>query len=295
MTPPRLLIVAGLPRTGTTYLYHNLAKHPAFFAPFRKELNYFLTNHGRGPKWLHGLYKGMGPDQWGLDVSPSYFVDLASIERIKAHGNRTKVLFCVRHPVDFALSWYKQQLTHFRSFMPFGEFLESWTARRGDGHVTISLSGGHLRRSIEAFRQGFGKDMLLYNFQEFTRDRLHILAAVERFMGVEPLDPAAYDDVRINAADRRHLRPLNYLLSREWFISLVEHTVPHGLIRGVRDAMDRHSRPARQAAKPQTHEEEADWKRLAQEVLAEDVRHYERLFRHHAVQLGDGSQFTTCI
>ena len=43
-----LFIVYGMPRTGTTYLYHALADHPQIYVPYRKESMFFSVNFDKG-------------------------------------------------------------------------------------------------------------------------------------------------------------------------------------------------------------------------------------------------------
>ena len=79
---PRLFVIAGMPRTGTTSLFHILGGHPEIFQPYRKEVGYFLFRHDRGPDWFRRVYRAMGPRQVGLDVVPEYFFSPCAIERI---------------------------------------------------------------------------------------------------------------------------------------------------------------------------------------------------------------------
>ncbi len=100
----RLFVVAGMPRSGTTFLYHNLQKHPALFLPFRKESNYFFVNYARGVEWYRSLYRKITPDQVGGDISPFYFMDQRAIPRIAEFSPDVKVILAVREPAAPACS-----------------------------------------------------------------------------------------------------------------------------------------------------------------------------------------------
>ena len=106
--PEQMLIIAGMPRGGTTTLYHIFDNHPGFFTPFRKETAYFSLNFYKGEKWYKGLYAGCPDGVPGLDISPQYFVDLRAIERIKALMPNAKVVLSVRDPVDWIKSSFFQ-------------------------------------------------------------------------------------------------------------------------------------------------------------------------------------------
>jgi hypothetical protein len=71
---PNVFIIPGMPRCATTFLYHNLQKHPSVFCPFRKETNYFSVNYHKGIDWYRHLYREIRPGQIGADVSPSYLL-----------------------------------------------------------------------------------------------------------------------------------------------------------------------------------------------------------------------------
>ena len=92
MTRPKIFVVFGMPRTGTTYLYHALARHPRIFVPYRKESYFFSVNHGKGEDWFRSLYKGIGTDQIGADINPLYYLDADSIDRILAYDPNVKVI-----------------------------------------------------------------------------------------------------------------------------------------------------------------------------------------------------------
>ena len=95
------VIIAGMPRGGATSLYHILNRHPALFVPYRKETAYFSYNYYKGERWYRGLFREMPPACFGLDVSPQYFMDPRSIERVKAFAPDTKVILAIRDPVDW--------------------------------------------------------------------------------------------------------------------------------------------------------------------------------------------------
>jgi len=73
-----LAIVLGMPRAGTTTLYHWLGQHLQIFTPWRKELAYFSRNFARGEAWYRRFYSGMADGTMGIDATPEYFMDRTS-------------------------------------------------------------------------------------------------------------------------------------------------------------------------------------------------------------------------
>ena len=78
-----IIVIPGMPRAGTTFLYHNLQKHPSIFLPFRKEIDYFnrIYRH-RGINWFHSLFKGIRDGQYAGDISPACWFEPNTIKYI---------------------------------------------------------------------------------------------------------------------------------------------------------------------------------------------------------------------
>ena len=51
------VLVAGFPRSGSTYLYHLLKQHPDIYIPQIKEINYFNKGNIRNMQSKIDLYK----------------------------------------------------------------------------------------------------------------------------------------------------------------------------------------------------------------------------------------------
>lgn len=288
---PQLCIVAGLPRAGSTFLYHNLGLHPQIFPPFRKETNFFLSNYNRGLDWYLSLFaERTAAHRYCLDVSPSYFVEHQTIERIQQYGGKSKIIIVVRDLDDLAVSWYEQQLTHFNDFISFEQFLTDWTAQRGDEKVHINMGNAPFKRSILAYKKAFGEDLLLIKFDEIRHNSLSVLNAIEDFLGVESFYQADnYTDGAINARNRANFRPLTWLLSREWLITLINKLFPRQLILKLRSMLDTKSMPERSVSEASVADAPDPRKALAKQVIAEDIAYFDELFSQGNIQLGDGT------
>ena len=120
-----LVIIAGMPRAGTTSLYHVLAKHPAFYASYRKETAYFSYNYQfKGVEWYRDLFRGRKPHQLGLDISPQYFMDRRSIDRIVDFCEHPKVISCLfAIQLSTGSSRCFEQINKFEHKNSFAEFL----------------------------------------------------------------------------------------------------------------------------------------------------------------------------
>ena len=50
------VVMVGMSRAGTSFMYHNLQKHPGLFLPSRKEIGYFAHHHNQGQSWYKEFY-----------------------------------------------------------------------------------------------------------------------------------------------------------------------------------------------------------------------------------------------
>lgn len=164
-----LFIVAGVFRSGTTFLHHYFQKHPLIWVSPRKETEYFGVNYHRELKWFLSLYRGMGPEQIGCDISPSYFTDPSTIGRIKSFNPEVKVALSIRDPVEMALSLYAHLNTYLWKLPSFEEFINTYNLPRCNGYYKLEFSSGQITRGIESYCEAFGKNLLLYSYELFKK------------------------------------------------------------------------------------------------------------------------------
>ena len=286
--PDKLLIVLGMPRGGTTSLYHIFDQHPYCFVPFRKETSYFSWNSDKGEKWFKGLYSDRPDDQPGMDISPQYFVDLRCIDRIKALAPNAKCILSVRDPVPWIMSLFFQT-NNFDHKPSFAQFVDSYTITTAHEVLHCSLADGYVQRTIEKFRESFGANLLLYRFELFRDDPLRVLTAIEEFGGMQPyFTERNLNAVKVNSGLRYNWRWLYWLLSREAVITGIDTVFPRPFIRKVRLAVDKATMLKTLPEDVPLTEEE---KQLAEQRFAPDRAWVDELFAEHTIQLGDGTPF----
>ncbi len=290
-----LFIVAGMPRGGTTFLYHNLNKHPYIFLPFRKEVNYFNVNLDKGLDWYLSLYKDRQPEQICGDISPPCFLDWDSIDRINEFNPNAKLIISVRDPVEWALSLYSQ-FSSFTFNMPeFNEYLNGFNYKITDKSLLFQFKNDYIIKTLQKFMDSFGDRALLYDFNYFRKDTLKILKVIEEFLEIPAFfESRNYDDVKINASDRRNIRLLTYWLSNATVIELIEKVFPRKLVIYLRGKFDRVSVPKNKQEKGvdklslYTEEQKA----MVTEVLSDQSKKVKEIFVKGPVILGAGSSYS---
>lgn len=284
-------IVIGMPRGGTTFLYHNLKHHQGIYLPFRKEVSYFGANFARGEKWYRGLYEGLRDNQIAGDISPTYFLNEHAAQRIKDYNPDTKVILSVRDPVDWALSFY-EQFSSFDNKMPaFKDFVcGNYHSKIGDEKVQIQFEDDYMFKRIEEYRSLFGKNLLIYNFDYFANNRQSVLQAIELFLGLEPFfHKGQFDDVPINASHRKNNKLISYLLSRESVISAIDWLFPRKLVVEMRGLFDRAS--VRKTNASDTNTRKSINRVIANEILGQQRTKLNELFKDGPLLLGNGKTF----
>jgi len=210
----KISIVAGLPRTGTTFLYHNLQKHPSVFVPYRKELAFFIYYYSKGIDWYLDHFSSMKPHQIGIDVSSIYLLHNFSIERIKDFNPDIKLIVGVRDPVEFALSMYAQANSYSFRLPSFEDFIINYRFSRINDKLNIQLADNFVPRTLEKIQNAFGDNLLLYNYKFLKEDPLAILKAIESFVEIpQYFNENNFDNVVINSGSRRHIKFVSSLLA----------------------------------------------------------------------------------
>lgn len=283
-------LVAGMPRGGTTSLYHHLSQHPNVFLPYRKEVNYFSVHYDRGLGWYASLYDERQPEQISGDISPPCFFDPTSIAKIRAHGGDTKVILVIRNPVEWAVSLFhqfesfKSDLTSLRSFLEHG-----YRHEIGGKVLEIDFETPWIAQRIRDYQRAFGENLLIYRFSYFEEDPLRALQVIERFLQLPQYFSATnVTRRRINASDRRNVRLISWILSRERLIDVIGSAVPRRLTMALRAALDRHSAPPPDATS-RRHGHDAEELELARRYLADDQREVDEIFNGRSVLIHGGA------
>lgn len=285
---PRLdFVIAGMPRAGTTFLYHNLNRHPRIHLPWRKELNFLNLHRDRGEPWYARQLAGATDDQLVGDVEPGYVLVDDVPELLAATAPGVKIVIGVREPV----SWARSLHAHFTRLgdpvPPLPEFVSrGWTRRQDGGELHYRLAGARPIALLESWRSVFGADLLLFDHDHFAADRLAVLTAIERFLGVDAYFEADNFDDRPHNASSQPLPPGLAWLARGQRVARVLETPGGRWLAGrVRPLVERWGEvaPVRRSAATEV----VSGPVMAQ--LAPFAEHHRRLFSAGPIVLGDGS------
>jgi hypothetical protein len=280
---PRRFIVAGMPRTATTFLYQRFQEHPEIFCPFRKETNYFSVNFRKGPDWYDKLYEDMPDGQIGADVSPVYFLDDDAIERISTHETESPIILGVRPASEWALSWYTQVLSNHIGEKPsFEEFVTGYMYQISGGEIWQDFRNGFVQRMVERYQDAFGDRLLIYHFRALRENPLGLINSIEELVGVQKYfcENNLKNEI-VNAGARRNIGFIAYILGREGFVEAVGRLLPRQLVQTARNVYVRLGTNKKDVKRTAFTDEEI---RLAKEIFADDDRWIEEVFAESSIQ-----------
>jgi hypothetical protein len=234
-------VVAGMPRAGTTFLYHNLQRHPRIHLPWRKELNYLNLHRDRGPDWYAEQLAGAGPGQVIGDVEPGYFLDPDVPALLQRTAPGVKVILGVREPVSWAVSAHRHFARLGDRVPPFETFVRrGWVRQQDGGEMLYRFAGDAVPGLIRGWRRAFGGDLLLFDYDHFSRDRLAVLRAIERFLALDPFfAPGNFDDRRVNASNERPLPGYGRLVRGRLGAAVGQRRLARWAFRKLRPWIDR--------------------------------------------------------
>jgi hypothetical protein len=199
------VVIAGMPRAGTTFLYHNLGRHPGIHVPWRKELNFLNLHRERGQEWYAAQLAGATEGQLVVDVEPGYFLVPDMPTRLAAATPGVKVVLGVREPV----SWARSLHAHFARLgdpvPPLEDLVrDGWVRHQDGGVLDYRLDARTIIARIDGWRREFGHDLLLFDHDHLARDSLAVLRAIEAFLDLPPFfEPGNFLDRPLNASSGR--------------------------------------------------------------------------------------------
>jgi len=115
----RSIIIPGMPKSGTTFLYHVLQENgliSGYSSPtFTKETGFFLNHQSPTRESFNSIFDQADHEKWKLDATPSYIYDPNIVDRISEINGKTDQLvfiICLRQRVEQIFSWYIHFISH---------------------------------------------------------------------------------------------------------------------------------------------------------------------------------------
>jgi hypothetical protein len=233
---PQFLVI-GAQKSGTTSLYRYLGRHPEVVRARRKELHYFDREYARGVRW----YEAQLAAPWRVlarrlvgrrtlcgEATPAYLTDPAVPARVRALLPDVRLVALLRDPSRRAISHYHHRVRNEGVSGGIVAALEAELARaerEGDENLPPFgyLARGYYARQLERWLSHYPREQfLVLPAEPFYADPGPTLRRVADFVGLAPLEPAAYAGAFNVRHAGRYESPPDELVAR-----LDRHFAPH--------------------------------------------------------------------
>ena len=292
----KIVFHVGMPRTGSTFLYQSLIKHPNISGPSLKEINYFSNHYQKTQLEYLNHFTPDDNAKIYLDFSPRYFFGSECLDRILRFNSQARIIMGVRKPSDFLVSQYKQfRHSSLKKSISFEEFLDKGidVLIMGVGESRENpLSDERLISFFSSYKETVKKNLFLYSFELFGKDILSLLKSIEKFLELDSFfSESNFQKEKINASSRDTSKLFLYLKTRPFVFNLINQPFfPTSLVSQTLNSI----RGKSESGKKTEVASAKDLKdlSLAREFYKKSDDYYESLFsKKNLVQLGDGSSF----
>ncbi|MBY0432079.1 MAG: sulfotransferase domain-containing protein [Rhodospirillales bacterium] len=212
----------GAQKSGTTWLYFNLIRHPGLFLPSGiKELHFWDAQRDKGMDWYLSHFRDRPEGKPAGEITPAYAIlDPEVIATIHAAFPALKLIYLMRNPVHRA--WSSAMMALGRAEMMPQEASDMWfidhfhsqgSTRRGDYETC-------LRNWFAVYpRERF----LILPFDEIIEDPQAVLKKCAVHLEV---DPAFFDSVPEEELRRAHFPGLGHSIRPSLHAHLVAQYTP---------------------------------------------------------------------
>lgn len=193
-----IVVVIGMPRGGTTWLYENIKAHPDVCVSEIKEINRYLLDMSDDK--YRRLFKDTSR-RFKIDISPLYYFDREALAEIARRHD--KVIFLEREPDSWLGSMRKQiaKYDNTADQMASTGVFRIPVAK----HRTIIFDANEYdqQRYIAEVETIFGDKLLKLRFSDVEESPVALLSSIERFLGIRSyFNETNVVTEKINAGDK---------------------------------------------------------------------------------------------
>jgi LPS sulfotransferase NodH len=208
VAPGRLpaFVVAGPPRTGTSWLHEVLQPH-AHLPGLTKETRFFDLHYARGLDWYRGHFPVANDGRPAGEIAPTYFASPTARDRIAQAMPHVQLVFIFRHPVQRLVSLYRLKKAYGLVSWSLEGALEKDPELMGSSRYAEHLAGWQRRFPAEQIH------VTLYD--DLQRDPQSFVNQIADFLGMPRflLKEGSVEDLHPHASARM-TEPKWYLATR---------------------------------------------------------------------------------
>lgn len=167
----------GAPRSGTTWIYEMLKRHPQVCMSSEKELNFFNNAYQKGAGWYERFFNPCDQNKTVGEFSPSYLADERVPERMKALVPEAKLVISLRNPVKQIFSRYCYMVSRQLYNKPFD------CALKENSHlIEQAFYFQHITRFLKYYDRS---QLLILIYEDLERDPHSFLREIYSFLKID--------------------------------------------------------------------------------------------------------------
>lgn len=196
------LFVAGVPKAGTTSLFHYLALHPDVFPSSRKEPGFFhpfkIKEMDANIEVYKKFFAGHSGQKYTIEATPGYFYgSKETANAINDYSPESKIIIVLRNPVErlFSFYKYKKSLGHIDRHLNFERYIDECRKTTGpidkETYDFWAMVGGKYAVLLSDWYSIFGERMMVCFFDDMVRDEPKFIEEICNWLD---LDKKQIDD-----------------------------------------------------------------------------------------------------
>ena len=206
------LFVAGVPKAGTTSLFHYLALHPDVFPSSRKEPGYFhpfkIKELDKNLEAYKKFFTGHSGQRYVIEATPGYFYGgNESADAINKFSPESKIIIVLRNPVErlFSFYKYKKSLGHidgklnFESYVNECKNIPDTQLIQKDNYDFWAMVGGNYASLLSEWHNVFGNRLKVCFFDDMVKDEPKFIEEICKWLD---LDKSEIDDSRTKVQNK---------------------------------------------------------------------------------------------
>lgn len=230
------LIIAGVPKSGTTSLHNWLAKHPQAYGSPVKE-TYFLEDDASHMFKAERNLKTLGAEGyatffpnvkeehlWVFESTPNYLYQERALEYFKERAEKPLIIFSFRNPTERILSQYNYNLYTLGKFskeVSLADFIDfglqsSATYIEIEGHRLLNpIEANKYSKYLKVWLESFAKEQFVFlDFEQIKQKPKAVLCKLSDRLAIEKEFWSSFEIDRSNPSDYNRSTKLYHLLNK---------------------------------------------------------------------------------
>lgn len=246
----------GIERSATSWIFKCLKQHPQICGASYKEIDFFNINekYNQGISFYASYFSDCPDDKLQGEFSPRYFFSPEVPRRIKKHFPETKLICCLRNPIEKTYSLYNMKKSY--DSLPHKSFEEFVRDKR-------YFNRGFYYEPMKRFLELFPRDnVLILIYEEIEKNPRAFMQKIFEFLEVDKdfvpeLTTSRYNAVKHKFGFKRGLSIVfskvkrNFFMKFSWgrkFIFWLEkkgitHQIEHFLIKSSNKTKEKDDMP----------------------------------------------------